>query len=450
MRLVRPEYFGLIAMVNIVVVFLDIFKSVSTEVALIQKKEAEEAEISSLFWFNVFIGLFLALLMVFLSPVISSFYKEKGIFIVCLYFAATLFFNGFNTIPISLLYKKMDFKMVFWMELTRVGISGAVAVLMALRGSQMESLLTRIVLLAFLPLIFWILFINWKPVLSFRWRDVNPHLRFGLPVLADNLLNFCVRNLDDLLVGKFLGKAQLGIYNRGYSLLLFPLSTFSSAVARVILPLFSSSQNDLDYIKVTYLKTTRMLAFLTFPLMLFVFLCAEPLIFLLLGAEWKEMEPLIQIFAVLGAAQSIGTLDGAVYQSLGKTAVQLKVGIITKVFMVSMILTGFALYKSILGVAIFYTIGSFFAGLWGWHYLGKLFGAQLSDMLKNLAPVLLVTLLSGFLISWVIELCELNGERQIVFVIVSEVIILIFAGRILLPETISNLGSILKTEFWKS
>lgn len=450
MRLVQPEYFGLVAMVNIFVVFLEIFKSIATEVALIQKTEMEEGETSSIFWFNVFMGLMLALILIISSPFICNFYNDVRLSIICQGFAAYLFFNGFNTIPIALLYKKMDFKTIFWLEVQTVILSGTGAILLAINGFQMESLICRIILLAVFPLFFWMLFFHWKPSLFFRWSDIKSHISFGLPVLGDNLLNYFVRNLDDLLIGKYLGKVQLGFYNRGYSLLLFPLSTFSSAVSRVILPLFSESKHDLEFVRKTYLRTTRFVSFVTFPLMLIVFLTAEPVVLLILGAKWIELIPLIRVFAVLGAAQSIGTLDGAVYQALGKTSTQLRVGVVTKIFMIIMIVLGYLMFKNMVGIAIMYAVGSVLAGFFGWNYLGKLFNIELSEMLLNLTPVFLLTIFSGVIIYGGLFFFSLTGMNLFIVVVFSVMVIFIFAGKLMFSTLINDMHSTLKSFFWKS
>lgn len=450
MRLIAPGIFGQVAMVTTIAAFLELFKSVGTDTSLVHQRLVSKTEVSSIFWFNAGIGLALGGLLLLASPLITGFYHETSLFTITCWYAISFLLGGFNSVPLALMQKRLQFKALFFLEAGTLVLSSLVSIGLAWGGMPVESLLSRTLFGVMFPLICFGFIFRSEFGFCFEKASLKPHLRFGLPLLGDSLLNYGVRNLDNLLIGRYLGKTALGTYSRSYSLLLFPLTTFSSALSRVILPVFAAKQDELPYVKQTYLHTTRSLAFVTFPLMVFLFISAPELVRTLLGAQWSDMVPILRVFSILGAAQSIGTLDGAVYQALGYTRLQFKVGAWIKLFMIAMIIAGFLAYGTILAIAIFYAFSSILAVFIGWHYLGSIFGASLSQMLINLLPPIILALFSGFFLHFMGLQDYLTGIPLLIGELVAILFIYFITGLLLFPLVIKEFLGTAKSFLWKN
>ena len=245
----------------------------------------------------------------------------------------------------------------------------------------------------------WI-FSSWRPIFKLDF-NISKHLfSYSIPLLGNQILNYGVRNIDDLLIGKFLGKQELGLYNRSYALMLLPLKNISSVIANVLFPSFSKIQDDKKRIKEIYLKVIQIVSLITFPLMTGLFVLAKPFILIIFGEQWADMISVIKILSILGLIQSIGIFNGVIYLSTGKTLNLFKVEIVSKLFIIGMIIFGLFFTKSIEGVALFYAIGSIIALLPTWYFMGKIIDLKIFEIFKNLAATSILSCLMGLFLSY--------------------------------------------------
>ncbi len=356
-RLITPNDFGLLAMVVIFTNFARIFCDFGLSAALIQRKRLTEEHLSSIFWINVLTGLILAVILAALAPAIAHFYNESRLISIVVVLASTFLISSFGIVQTALFTRELKFRLLVIVEILGVAISGTAAVVLAFSGLGVWSLVWQQVVSSFVIVILLWAFSSWKPKFLFRWQRAKELLGFGLNLTGFSFVNYFSRNLDNLLIAKFLGASPLGFYNLAYQLLLFPLANLSHVVGRVMFPSLSIIQDDKTKVRYAYMKATRYIAAITFPLMIGLLVIAPQFIRVIFGPQWERSIFMVQILALAALLQSIGTLNGNIYWSQGRTDIQFKVGIIFTILTAFGFVIG--LRWDVEGVAIAYAIVTF-------------------------------------------------------------------------------------------
>lgn len=385
LRLLDPSIFGMMAMSFVFSGFLSLFISLGTGTSLIYYADIRQATLSSIFWLNVFSGLFLGGIFALSGNWLAGFYEEPKLSGISWFFGLNILLQAMGVVPLTLLQKSLAFNKLLWVELIPLALSGGIAVLLAYQGWGIYSLLLQMLLHAAILFILALWASAFKPSWYFSFQKIKPHLHFGGPLMVESTLNYIVRNIDDLLIGKFLGNGPLGLYNKSYSILLFPLKNFSRVISRVLFPSFSIIKEDKVKVSAQFLKTCRAIGLIVFPLTALLFITAQEVVPVVLGNSWSGAIPMIQVFSILAAFQSVGSLSGVLYQSMGATRLQMQVGLIVKPFMIGMIIAGLLITRSALGVAQFYTIASILAIFPELFFGGRLIGLSLKELGERLS-----------------------------------------------------------------
>ncbi len=388
-RLLSPREFGLIAMIAVFVGFASIFKDLGLGAALIQKKDAEQKHYSSIFWINIGAGFSIMLIFMMCAPWIAKFYKEPILFPLTILISVNFFIGSLGVVQDALFQKHINFKVLAIVDIAALILSGGVAIIMSLLGFGVWSLATQSILFTviWLTLIWYVS--DWRPTFLFDWEAVRELLGFSINLLGFNTFNYWVRNADNLLIGRFFGSSALGVYSKAYSIMLFPLSNLSRVIGRVMFPAFSIIQEDKQRISRIYLRITRNIALISFPLMSGLLAVSDSFVLAVFGSQWSGMIPILKIFCVVGMIQSIVTLNGNIYLSQGRADLQFKVGSIIGVLGVIAIIIG--LRWGIKGVAYAYGTFSLFAVYPSIRIAVSLIGMTFTEVLANLYSVFCCT-----------------------------------------------------------
>ncbi len=385
-RLLLPEEFGLVGMVTVVTGFVIIFRDFGLGSAIIHKKEVSQADLSTAFWFNIMVGAALTLIIIGVAPFVAEFYNEPILTDMTMVLAFNFLISSFSIVQSSIFAKKIDFKTLFFVRITTTIVSGSIAIIMAVNGYGVWSIVAQSLSMSLVSAIGLWVASKWRPSFVFSKASLKMLLDFGLALLGTRTLNYWARNTDNLLIGKFLGSNQLGIYSKAYSVMLLPLTNISQVLSRVMFPSLSTIQDDKQRVKRIYLRMTRSIALVTFPMMAGLIVTADPFVLVVFGEKWKACIPILKILSVLGLTQSIGTLNGNIFLSQGATKLQLKIGLITKPMMIVGIVIG--LQWGIIGVAIGYLSATLLSGVLEFYKVGQLIETTIKEMVVNLLSVL--------------------------------------------------------------
>ncbi len=323
-HLLRPADFGLIAMVLVFTNLVTSFSDFGLTAAVVQRKEITDEHLSSSFWTNILAGLVLALALSALAPAVAYFYKESSLTLITITIASTFLVSSFGIVQTALLTKELRFKTLGIVDVSSVAISGTVAVVLAFAGFGVWSLVLQLVISSVTTVVLLWVLSSWRPKFLFRWQRIKELLGFGLNLTGFQFVNYFSRNLDNLLIGKVLGAVPLGFYNLAYRLLLFPLNNISAVVGRVMFPSLSVVQDDKDKVRLVYLRATRYIAAISFPMLMGLLVVAPQFIRVIFGPQWGRSIFLVQVFAIVGIEQSVGGSVGWIFQSQGRTDIMFR------------------------------------------------------------------------------------------------------------------------------
>jgi len=326
-RLLRPEDFGLVAMVTAITQFATYFRDLGLSTATIQSEEITHAQVSTLFWVNSAFGGLITLLTIAAAPLIAWFYGEPRLQAVTMVIASMFLFSGLAVQHQALLRRQMRFGVLAKVE---VGASAAgliVGIACVLLGMGYWSLVASRLATPLTVLVAMWGACAWRPGPPRRGTGVRPMLFFGGNITLFNMLNYFARNLDSVIIGRWFGPITLGLYNRAYSLLMLPIANIRAPLNAVAVPALSRLQQEPERYRRYYCKIVAMIGFLSMPLMAFLFATPETFILVLLGPEWVGVSVYLQILAVVGFVQPVVSTNGSVYVSCGRADRMLRWGI---------------------------------------------------------------------------------------------------------------------------
>lgn len=386
-RFLTPSDFGLVGMAMVVVGFVNIFKDLGTAAAVIQRKELPGTLLSSIFWVNTGFGTLAMFCLLITAPIAGWFYRDSRVVPVLQILSTSFLISSFGTLQQALLERKLAFNTLAKLEVVSVLSGSITGIGLALGGAGVWSLVFQTLITASVASILLWFSSSWRPEWEFHWNDAKSISRFSLNLTGYSIFNYFARNADYLLIGRYLGAQDLGYYTLAYRILVFPLQNISAVVSRVMYPVLSTMQDDNKRFVLAYLRVVVAIALISFPLMMGLFVLAEPLVLSFFGQAWMPVIPLIRIFAPVGMLQSIGATAGVIYQVKGQTGWMLRWGIFAGTFAVIAIVIG--LYWGIVGVAATYAVASLILFYPGLAIPYQLINLKFVHMLVEILPSLL-------------------------------------------------------------
>jgi O-antigen/teichoic acid export membrane protein len=384
-RLLEPEDFGLVGMVAVFTGFASVFQDGGFGAALVHRQSLNEAHRSSVFWINILTGVVLAGILAAGAPIVARFYGEPTLALIITVTALDFVLRSFGLVQAALLKKHMRFRDLAVLEACGVAVGGIVGVGAALYGFGVWSLVFQtLAYSAVRSALLWVRS-SWRPEVRISYRALKELVGFSMNLLGFNVFRYWVRNADNLIIGKFLGSAALGVYTRAYSLMLLPVTQMSTVVGRVMFPALARLQHDLPRMKRVFLQANRLIALVTVPMMLGLVLVAEPFVITLLGAKWVEVIPVLQVLALVGVTQPMTATTGWLYTACGKTRQQFHWGIFGGTLSIAAFLIG--VRWGVVGVATAYLIRTYLLWYPAIAVPGSFVRLDFREYLGNLLPV---------------------------------------------------------------
>ncbi|MCC6198197.1 MAG: MOP flippase family protein [Burkholderiales bacterium] len=355
-RLLAPNDFGLLGMAMFFVGIGQLFADFGIGSAIVHARSEDRIVLSSCFWLNVAVASVLALVLLGASPLIADFYRRPDLTSVVAVLALNLMLAGLQVVPQALLFRDMRFG-----DLARAQVLGSlagaiVAIAFAWLGAGVWALVAQPLVGSTVALLISMAALSWRPRFEFSWPLVEPLARFSFALLGTNLVGYANRNVDSLLVGRFLGASALGLYSMAIQLMLYPLQQVSSVIVRVLFPTLVQIRGDLPRFRSAYLRAVGAIAVVAFPMMGGLFAVADDFVTVVFGPGWIGMTPVLRVLSWVGMLQSVGTTVGVIYLATGRPAIALRVTVVAAPLLIGGMAAG--LPWGILGVAIGYAAAS--------------------------------------------------------------------------------------------
>lgn len=355
-RLLSPDDYGLAAMVLVFSTLGLIFSDLALGAALVQRKKLTEADRSTMFWTSAVAGSSFMLVGIALSGPIAAFYGEAEVAPLFSALSVSFLITALGTTQRALLERELDFRSLELRQVVATMVGAVVGIVIALRGGGAWAIIAQqIAMSAVSTVLLWIA-CPWRPRFKFSLTSLRDMGGFSGNVFTTRLLFYTSRNLEKLLIGRFLGPASLGAYAIAYNLMLVPLERIAAPIQDVLFPAFSRMQEDVRRVGALWLRANRLVAAVSLPAMLGLIIVAPDFVVVVLGAKWTSATTVIQILAWVGLLQSLVRLNSSVLQARDRTGVLLRWSILITVANAIAFVIG--LQWGIVGVAAAYAISN--------------------------------------------------------------------------------------------
>lgn len=329
-RTLDPSDYGLISIIMIFISIAQVFIQGGLSTALIQKKDANEKDFSSVFFVQVLMAVFLYIVLFFTSPWIAKFYDMPILIPAFRILSFILLFGAFNAIQVAYISKNMQFKKLMYSNVAAAIISGVIGIIMAYTGFGVWTLIFQQLCNQILICIIMLFVVKWRPKLYFSFKNFKPLFSFGVKLMTANFISTAYNETRSLVIGKKYLHETLGLYDKGKQFPQFIINNINSSIEAVMLPSYSSMQDSKEYLKQALRKSIRISSFLIFPIMAGLAATASPIVSLLLTDKWLPCVPFLQIHCLMFAFTPLQTSNNNAISAVGRSDIYLKMEIIKK------------------------------------------------------------------------------------------------------------------------
>lgn len=395
-RLLVPNDYGIIALIAIFITIANIFVQSGFNTALIQKKNADDADFSSVFYLSLFVAGFLYLFFFFTAPYVAAFYGISQLTSVLRILSITLFLGAFNSIQNAVVSRNMQFKMLFFSSLGAIVVSGTIGITFAYIGFGVWALVAQQLTNQFMiTLILWFT-VKWRPTLIFSFKRLKGLFSYGWKLLLSSLIENLYMNFCSLIIGKIYNPDILGFYNRGDQFPQIIVINIDSSIQSVMLPALASEQDNRKRVKDMVRRSIVTSSFIVFPIMSGLFVTAESLVKILLTDKWLPCVPFIQIFCIYYALWPIHTANLQAINALGRSDIFLKLEIAKKI--VGIFILGVSIFHGAYAIAIGILINGIISTFINAYPNLKLFNYRYIDQWKDIMPSLFLSFVMGIIV----------------------------------------------------
>lgn len=389
-RTLSPEDYGIMGMIAIFLGLGNLLSESGFGMALIQKKNANDRDYSTVFWFNLFVAIVVFVILFFLAGEIANFYKQPILVDVTRVAAFSIVLNALGIIHFTILSKKLNFKTQTIVRFISVVPTGILGVTLAYNGFEVWALVIQSLFSGVLNTAgIWIAH-RWRPKLIFDWKLFKELYNYGYKIFLTGFINVLFSKIYYPLIGKYFPAAQLGFYNKAEGFYQLIVLQTTIAYGKVTFPVFSSIKDEKERFHNMYIKIYGLLTFLMFPFVMLVMLSSDNLITFLLTEKWTPLVPLMQIFLIEGFYFAVYMLNMNYFNAVGRSDVQLKLEIFKKILITISIFIAFS--HGIEALIIGQVLSSFIVFVILSVQFHKHFNIPFSLIISRVLPTILITL----------------------------------------------------------
>lgn len=440
-RLLEPEVYGTIALITVFTTILNVFVDSGMGNALIQKKNADDLDFSSVFFFNIIMCSVLYVLIFFAAPVIAEFYQNDEMISLIRVLSITLLISGVKNVQCAYVSKKLMFKSFFVATIGGTIGSAIVGIAMAVYGFGVWALVAQYLFnTAVDTFILW-LTVKWYPKKMFSFARLKGLISYGWKLLVSSLLDTLYNNLRTLIIGKMYSTSDLSFYNKGSQFPTLLTANISVSIDSVLFPLMSEAQDNTISVKMMTRRAIKISTYAIAPLMIGMAFCGNSLIRLLLTDKWLPCVPYLRIFCIIYMFYPVHTANLNAIKALGRSDLFLKLEIVKKV--VGLILLIFTMWFGAIAMAyslLVSTVISMIVNSWPNR---KLLCYDFREQIRDILPSILLAVLMGICV-WPIELLGLQPSITLIVQVTLGAIIYIGISRLFRLDSFQYLWGTLK------
>lgn len=452
-RLLGPKDFGLVAMATVIIASFRPFISQGLGAAIIQRSELENEHLDTVFWSSVTCGCLLALLLTTSAKWWAIVFSEPALNSILPWLSANIVLVSLTVVQEAILRRDLNLRVYAIRATTGKIIGGVVGITLAFCGFGVWSLITRILVTSFVSVFLLWQLSNWRPRFLFSRKHFRELFPFGIRVLMNELMVFINRQSDNLLISYFLGPIALGYYNAAYRLMAIVLQLVSGTTSQVGMPAFARLQNDKDRLWKAFYDITQLIALIVFPVFLGMLVLVPEIVTTLLGDQWGQSVPVLQILLLIGILQCLLSPIISILVGSGKPGLRLRLQVIDAI--INLIGFFIAVHWGIVWVAASYVIvGYALTPLWYWAVTTVIHVHWIAYVKLVLRPLIVtIVMMLGIVgaksVIWT-DVLGINIVGDMIYLVLSVIGgILIYISMIywLYPNALNKVADIVKTVF---
>lgn len=385
-RLIAPEAYGTIALVTVFTRILEVFVDSGMANALIQKKQADELDFSTVFFFNTFICVFIYVCLFVFAPWIALFYERPDLTTIIRVLSLTLVISGVRNVQQAYVSKTMQFKRFFFATIGGTVASAVIGIVMAYFDFGVWALVTQqLVNTGIGTLILWFA-VKWRPKRIFSIERLKSLFSYGWKLLVSALLERGYNELRSLIIGKMYSPIDLAYYNRGNQFPNVIVTNINTSIDSVLFPTMSAEQYHKDRVCAMTRRAIKTSSYIMMPIMVGLAVCAEPIVSLILTDNWLPCVPYLRIFCFTYAFYPIHTANLNAIKAMGRSDIFLRLEVIKKI--IGLIVLSISMWFGVLWMAysllLTTLLSSIINAFPNRHLLGYSYITQIKDMLPQI------------------------------------------------------------------
>ncbi len=439
-RLLSPEEFGSIALITVFINILNVFVDSGLGTALIQKKDADYIDFSTVFYTNVLFCIVLYVLFFAIAPFLAHFYKNDELVPVIRVLGITILISGVKNIQQAYVSKTLQFKKFFFATLSGTVFAAILGIWMAYHGFGIWALVVQQISNLFLDtLILWIT-VLWRPNFEFSFSRLKTLFSFGWKMLASALIDTTYANLRQLIIGRKYSPNDLAFYNKGN---LFPsafVSNLNSSISSVLLPVMASSQDDRERVKQMTRRAIKTSTYCIAPLLIGLSACASSVVKILLTDKWLPCVPFMRIFCITYMFYPIHTANLNALTALGRSDLFLKLEIAKKLLGMTVLFATMWFGVMVMTYSLLFT--SVISQIINARPNKALLNYGYLEQVRDIFPMIMLAVAMGLIVS-ILNFVQMNDCIRLCIQIPMGVFVYLIGSVLLKLESFSYLKSIM-------
>lgn len=402
-NLLTPEDYGQIGVLTLFITLSGILVDSGFGSALIRKKNATEADYSTIFYFNLAVSLVFYLILFAAAPYIADFFEIPSLTLVARILFLSILFQGCGLIQQVRLTKHIAFTHLARINIAAILFGSTASIIYAGQGGGVWALVVQQLLITLLRAILLWVYGHWRPRARFSLQSIREFLSYSSHLIGTGVLNAIYNNIYPMLIGKGYSTASVGFYTQAHRFQEIPSSLVATIFRSVAFPVLSTINDDADRMIRIFGKYIRTISFFIFPVMALFIVIAEPLVLVLLSEKWAASIPYLQRLCIAGAFSPFIILYYDLFNTIGRSDINLKTEIVKKILLTAGIFLCFG--KGIIALIwlwVAYTLASLLASM----LLGQSFTAyRAARFVRDITPCLLLSTVAGVAAWGVFLLC---------------------------------------------
>lgn len=438
-RLLAPEAYGTIALVLVIITILDVFVDSGLGNALIQKKDADDLDFSTVFYFNVASCLVLYGIVFAAAPWIAEFYSDPLLVPVIRVLSIHIILSGIKNVQYAYVSKTMQFRKFFFSTLGGTIGAAVVGIWLAYRGYGVWALVGQHLFNSFVDMVILGCTVKWKPKRIFSLKRLKGLFSFGWKLLVSSLLETVYQNLTQLIIGKMNSPSDLAYYNRGNQFPSLIVLNVNTSIDSVLMPAMSNEQDNIERVKRMTRRAIKTSVYLMAPMMVGMACCAPRMIRLLLTEKWMPCVPFLQIFCVIYLTYPIHTANLNAVKAMGRSDLFLKLEIIKKVLGVALL--SVTMWYGTMAMAygmLFSSVISIFINAWPNK---KLLCYGYREQIRDIFPELLLAAVMGVVV-WLVGRLNVSDFIGLVLQVSTGAVLYIGGSVLVKPDSFQYIWNI--------